>query len=169
MDFVHLRCHSNFSLLEGAATVDRLADAAAERGMSALALTDTNGLYAAVPFCKSARAAGVKPILGAELSESLDRFEQGARAVVLAKSNEGFAAVCRLVTARRIEEGFDLADALIRAAGTREIFVLTGEETLLRRLATRLPGGDLYVELCPTGKTGDTARIRCLVELAREL
>jgi len=169
VDFVHLRCHSNFSLLTGAATVDQLAEAAAGRGMSALALTDTNGLYAAVPFCKAARAAGLKPVLGAELTGSLERSAPGARAVVLARSNKGFAEVCRLVTARKLGEDFDLAEALIRAAGSQEIFVLTGEEALLRSLAPHLPGGDLYVELCPTGEAGETARLRRLVDLAREL
>ncbi|MBN2288244.1 MAG: PHP domain-containing protein, partial [Candidatus Glassbacteria bacterium] len=169
MDFVHLRCHSNFSLLEGAATVGRLAEAAAGRGMSALALTDTNGLYAAVPFCRAARGRGLKPILGVELTGSLERSCRGARAVVLARSNRGFAEVCRLATARSLEPGFRLAQALAGAAASGEVFVLTGEEDLLRSLASCLPAGGLYVELCPTGETGEAVRTRRLVELSREL
>ena len=66
LDFVHLRCHNNFSLLEGAATVQQLLEAARARGFRALALTDTNGLYAAVTFAKKAQELGIKPIFGAD-------------------------------------------------------------------------------------------------------
>ncbi len=65
--FVHLRCHSHYSFLDGASSVDDLLDAAAELGQDALALTDTNGLYGAVRFWKAARERGIKPIFGAEL------------------------------------------------------------------------------------------------------
>jgi len=102
LDFVHLRCHSNFSLLEGAATVQQLLEAAKVRGFHALALTDTNGIYAAVTFAKKAQELGIKPIFGAELTSSLDRRDRGARSVVLARDREGFAAACRLVTSRRL-------------------------------------------------------------------
>jgi len=169
LQFVHLRCHSNFSLLEGAATVQQLVEAAKARGFRALALTDTNGMYAAVTFAAKARKLGVKPIFGAELTSSLERRDRGARAVVLARDRDGFAAACRLVTSRHLEEDFDLAGALIREAAGSRLFVLTGQEDLLRRLAGRLPQGVLYAELCPDGKSGETTRLRRLAELAEKL
>ncbi|HUU27962.1 MAG TPA: DNA polymerase III subunit alpha [archaeon] len=171
MEFVHLRCHSNFSLLEGASTVAELVETAAGRGMSALALTDTNGLYAAVPFWKKARERGIKPVFGAELTSSLERAQKGGRAVVLARDREGFAAVCRLVTARQLEEHFDLAGAIVAEVSRRgdSLFVLTGEESLLRGLAGRLPEGTLYAELCLEGGSREGMRLERLAELAREL
>ena len=169
MDFVHLRCHSNFSLLEGAATVQQLLEAAKARGFCALALTDTNGIYAAVTFAKKAQELGIKPIFGAELTSSLERRDRGAHAVVLARDREGFAAACRLVTSRHLEEDFDLVEALTREAEDGHLFVLSGEEGLLRPLAGRLPQGSLYAELCPCRKSGETTRLRRLAELAEKL
>ncbi len=64
--FTHLHCHGAHSFLDGASGIGDLVARAAALGMEALALTDTNGLYGAVPFCLAARAAGVRPIVGAE-------------------------------------------------------------------------------------------------------
>ena len=62
--FVHLHCHSHYSFLRGVAPPEEIIAAAVEQKMPAVALTDTNGLYAAVPFYQAAKAAGVKPIVG---------------------------------------------------------------------------------------------------------
>jgi len=65
--FVHLHCHSHYSFLRAVPSPLELIVAAAEQKMPAVALTDTNGLYAAVPFYLAAREAGVKPIVGTVL------------------------------------------------------------------------------------------------------
>ncbi|MGI8928039.1 MAG: DNA polymerase III subunit alpha [Candidatus Limnocylindrales bacterium] len=65
--FVELHCHSNFSFLDGASSVDDLAERAAELGMPALALTDHNGLYGAVRFATAANEAGLRAIVGMEI------------------------------------------------------------------------------------------------------
>ena len=62
--FVHLRCHSHYSFLRGVNPPEEIIAAAVEQKMGAVALTDTDGMYAAVPFYQAARAAGVKPIVG---------------------------------------------------------------------------------------------------------
>ena len=85
---VHLHVHSYYSLLEGTAGVRQLVARAVEHGMPALALTDTNGLYGAIPFYKAARAAGIHPILGANLDGT----------VLLARDREGYARLCELLT-----------------------------------------------------------------------
>ncbi len=59
--FVHLHCHSQFSLLDGAGKIPDLIRAAKEMGMKALALTDHGNMYAAVQFFCEAKAAGIKP------------------------------------------------------------------------------------------------------------
>ncbi len=68
MSFVRLHVHSNFSLLAGTRPVGDLVRAAAGAGMPALALTDTNGLYAVVPFRRACIEHGVRPIYGVELT-----------------------------------------------------------------------------------------------------
>src|SRR5687767_9682682 len=65
-NFVHLHCHSTFSLLDGLARIDDLVDAAKKAGQTALALTDHGNLFGAVEFYKKCIAGGVKPILGYE-------------------------------------------------------------------------------------------------------
>ena len=77
MLFAHLHVHSYFSLLDGAAPVRELCLAAREMGMTALALTDHNGLYGAVRFFQAAKEAGIKPIIGAEFD--VERQEAGDR------------------------------------------------------------------------------------------
>ena len=65
--FVHLRLHSEFSVVDGTTRVDEAVEAAAQSGQPALALTDLNNLFGAVKFYKAARGAGVKPLLGADV------------------------------------------------------------------------------------------------------
>src|SRR3982074_2561417 len=65
--FVHLHCHSHYSFLRGVASPEEIVTAAVEQKIPAVALTDTNGLYAAVHFYKLAQEAKVKPIVGVAL------------------------------------------------------------------------------------------------------
>jgi error-prone DNA polymerase len=65
--FVHLHVHSSFSFMDGASSLDALIERARQLGMDAMALTDHQGLYGAIRFYKKARAAGLRPILGAEV------------------------------------------------------------------------------------------------------
>ncbi|HWB01038.1 MAG TPA: PHP domain-containing protein, partial [Pirellulales bacterium] len=64
--FVHLHCHSHYSLLDGASPIPALVERAKLTGMNALALTDHGNLYGALEFYQKATAAGVKPIVGYE-------------------------------------------------------------------------------------------------------
>src|SRR5262245_1220672 len=65
--FVHLRMHSEFSVVDGLCRIDAAVAAAARDGQGALALTDSANLFGAVRFYKAARGAGVKPIVGCDL------------------------------------------------------------------------------------------------------
>ena len=81
---VHLHVHSEYSLLDGACKIDRLAERAAELGMPALGLTDHGVMNGAVEHYKACRAAGIKPIIGLEaylvddrkLSPQAPRYER---------------------------------------------------------------------------------------------
>lgn len=64
--FVHLHCHSEYSLLDGLSRVKDLVQRAAELGQPAIALTDHGAMYGTMPFYRAARAAGIKPIIGIE-------------------------------------------------------------------------------------------------------
>ena len=68
MSFVHLHAHTNFSFGDGACRIPELVAAAAGMGMPALAATDHEGLYGAVRFYQACKAAGIKPIVGVELT-----------------------------------------------------------------------------------------------------
>jgi len=92
-DFVHLHVHSCFSMQDGAADLGRLVSRAAELDMPALALTDHEGLYGAVRFYQACRGAGIKPIVGAELT-----LEGNHHLVLLAQDRQGYANLCRLIS-----------------------------------------------------------------------
>ena len=64
--FVHLHVHSEYSMLDGAARVKPLIEAAVEQGMPAIAITDHGNMFGAHDFWKTATAAGIKPIIGTE-------------------------------------------------------------------------------------------------------
>ena len=64
--FVHLHCHSHYSLLDGASQIPALVQRAKALGMPALAITDHGNLYGAVEFLREAKAADLKPIVGLE-------------------------------------------------------------------------------------------------------
>src|SRR2546423_3047244 len=64
--FVHLHCHSHYSLLDGANRIPELVAHTKEHGMNAVALTDHGNLYGAIELYREARAAGINPIIGYE-------------------------------------------------------------------------------------------------------
>ena len=80
--YAELHCHTNFSFLDGASAADELVDRAVELGLSALAVTDHQGLYGVVRFSSAAREAGIHPVIGLEL-ELLDAFAPDAAGIVV--------------------------------------------------------------------------------------
>jgi len=96
--YVELHCHSAYSFLDGASQPEELAARAAEFGYEALALTDHDGLYGSLEFAHAAKALGVRPITGAEVT-----LEGGAHITLLVESRRGYANLCRLLTAAHAE------------------------------------------------------------------
>lgn len=95
-DYVELHCHSYYSLLDGASSPEALIQRAANLGMPALALTDHDAVYGAVPFVEAARKAGIRPILGAEVT-----LPGGAHLTLLAADATGWANLGRLISLAR--------------------------------------------------------------------
>lgn len=110
--FVHLHCHSHYSLLDGAGRLDRLIDRAKALRMNALALTDHGNLFGALQFYQKARAAGIKPIIGYEAyvapgsrfhKEAGSMKEASYHLTLLAQSQVGFKNLLRLASAAFLE------------------------------------------------------------------
>src|SRR5262245_54368932 len=148
---VPLRVHSAYTFLTGASPVEALVSRAKELGLPALALTDTNGLYGAIPFLFHAKRAGIRPIFGAEIDEPEPPEESApgpprdGRAVCLVREEAGWASLCRLISARHLAPDFDLARAIgENAAGA---LVLADPPSLLARLRERVPAGALHAAL----------------------
>src|SRR4051812_2568562 len=90
---VELHAHSAYSFLDGASLPDELAARAAELGYEALALTDHDGVYGSLEFAHAAKAFGVRPITGAEVT-----LEDGCHLTLLVETPKGYSNLCRLLT-----------------------------------------------------------------------
>src|SRR5512134_864897 len=89
--FVHLRLHSEYSIVDGIVRLEEAVEAAAADGMPALALTDLANVFGMVKFYQAARAAGVKPIIGCDLwlENEIDR-DKPYRMLLLCQSRTGY-------------------------------------------------------------------------------
>ncbi len=94
--FTHLRLHSEFSLADGTIRIKQLAKLVKNAGYDSVALTDINNIYGLIKFYKSAKAAGLKPILGAEVWV---RSEAGLhKLVLLCQNNQGYTHLCEIIS-----------------------------------------------------------------------
>ena len=137
-NFVHLHCHSHFSLLDGASPIKKLVARAKELGMNGLALTDHGNLYGALEFYQACKAEGVNPIVGYEAYIAPgSRLDKGGAAsskeaayhlTLLAKNRIGFKNLVKL-SSKAFLEGFyhkPRIDKEILAAHSEGIICLSG-------------------------------------------
>src|SRR3990167_3168803 len=109
--FVHLHTHSHYSLLDGLSKVDRLVELAKEYKMPAFAITDHGNMYGAIEFYKTAKKAGIKPILGVEayIAERGRKDKEAGldnkryHLTLLAKNLQGYQNLIKLVTIANLE------------------------------------------------------------------
>jgi len=182
-EYIELHCHSNFSLLDGASHSEDLVERAADLGMAALALTDHDAVYGAVRFVQAARARGIRPILGAELT-----LIGGHHLTLLVENQAGWRNLCRLISRARHnalkgqaalppEELVGHTDGLIALSGCRQGEVATAlqrreqDEALAAACRYRnLFGPDrFWIELQHHLLPDDDALVDELVALARHL
>jgi DNA polymerase-3 subunit alpha len=176
-------------MLEGAMEPKAIAARAASLGFPAVALTDRNGLYAAMPFTDACIAKGVQPVIGTalavarppELGQAIDWL------ILLAKDDHGYANLCKLVSAAHLDRPLSEEPhvPLAKLDGLNEgLIALTagGEGALARLLADgqggkaraylekleRLFDGRLYVELSRRGDPTEDAAEEALIDLAYE-
>ncbi|MGZ5081096.1 MAG: DNA polymerase III subunit alpha [Usitatibacter sp.] len=102
--FVHLRLHTEYSIVDGMARVDDAVAAAAADSMPALAITDASNLFGAIKFFEAARARGIQPVIGCDLWVSNERNRDAPyRLTLLCRDRTGYLHLCDLLTRAHAE------------------------------------------------------------------
>ncbi len=178
--YAELRVASAFSFLDGASLPEDLIEEAARREIPAVALVDRNGVYGAPRFYKAAKAAGIKALVGAEVS-----IDFRSRLTLLVESRTGYKNLCRLITAGALGKAKGETSVTLEqvAAHAEGLHCLTGGEegpiarslseggleaagALLESLAEIFPRR-LHVELQRHRLAGQEHRNQALGDLAR--
>tara|TARA_R110002020_G_scaffold475731_1_gene711941 strand:- start:7585 stop:11109 length:3525 start_codon:yes stop_codon:yes gene_type:complete len=132
--FIHLRTHSEYSLLEGALRLKKLPDMCVKAGMPALALTDTNNMFAALEFSVAMSGAGVQPIIGCQVDLEYVTPQPGekprlpAPVVLLAQSERGYEHLMKLNSCLYLDKAGALPQVTLAelAAHSADVICLTG-------------------------------------------
>lgn len=105
--FVHLRCHSEYSIVDGTVRIDDYVKAAQKDAMPALALTDLSNLFGAIKFYKAARGKGIKPIVGCDVwVENTQSRDQPYRLLLLVQNLTGYRHLCELLSQAFLENQY---------------------------------------------------------------
>ncbi|MDA8520613.1 DNA polymerase III subunit alpha [Acidovorax sp. NCPPB 4044] len=187
--FVHLRLHTEFSVVDGTTRIDDVAKAAAKDGQPALAVTDLHNLFGAIKFYKEARGKGVKPVLGAEISvEPESAGGPVSRMLLLVQGGQGYLNLCELLArawTRNVVKNVPLCtwDWLEELSG--DLIALSGAHAgpvgqaftrgdqasaagVALRLANLFPHR-FYLELQRAGRPEDESQVVAAVQLAARL
>ncbi|MDI3380163.1 DNA polymerase III subunit alpha [Xenophilus aerolatus] len=189
--FVHLRLHTEFSVVDGTTRIDEVVKAAAQDGQPALAITDLNNLFGGVKFYKQARGKGVKPVMGCEVMiEGLDADAAPSRIVLLVQSFEGYLNLCEILArawTQNVGRGQtqaiakwdwlqELNGGLICLAGAQAgplgAPLMAGNAERAREIALQLAGlftHRFYIELQRAGRADDEPHVVAAVQLAARL
>ncbi|EKT58251.1 DNA polymerase III subunit alpha [Providencia burhodogranariea] len=184
--FIHLRVHSDYSMIDGLAKTGPLVKKVAAMGMPAFAITDFTNLCGLVKFYGAAHGAGIKPIIGADFFvESEQLGDEIAHLTVLARNNEGYQNLTLLIS-EAYQKGYGAIgptiqrdwlikhkEGLILLSGGRQgdvgQFLLRGNQALvdecLRFYETHFPGC-YYLELIRTGRPDEESYLHAAIELA---
>lgn len=189
MPFVHLRIHTEYSVVDGTLRVDDAAAAAAADGQPALAITDLDNLFGAIKFYKACRGKGVKPVIGCDVwMEPLPESTQPSRLALLVQDGTGYLNMCELLArgwtrnAQRTTAWLkwewlqELGGGLIAMSGADMGAVgqalLAGDPARAAQVARQLDQtfpGRFYLELQRAGLATNEAHVRAAVPLAAEL
>ena len=188
--FVHLRLHSEFSVVDGTNRIDDAVQVAADDKQPALALTDLNNLFGTIKFYKEARSKGVKPLLGAEIY--LESLTQDAnhlsKMILLVQSQQGYLNLCELLS-RGWTQNVHKAVGVIKLAWLQELSqglialsgaqsgpvgqaLVQGDLSRASELALQIAGifpHRFYIELQRAGRADDESHVVAAVQLASHL
>lgn len=189
--FVHLHCHTEYSLLDGHGRIKQLVQKAKDLGQPALAITDHGYMYGVVQFYDACKAAGIKPILGVELYMAADIHEKKDRKaghiILLAKNNQGYQNLVKIESIAAIEgfyykprtdlnilrkyhEGIICLSACIQ--GDVPQLLLAGKKEEAYALAAQYKdifGEDYYIELQYHGLEDQKKLLYPLLDMANAL
>ncbi len=187
--FIHLRLHSEYSIVDGIVRLDEAVAAAKQDAMPALALTDLSNVFGMVKFYQAARAVGIKPVIGCDvfITNPAER-DKPFRLLLLCQSNIGYLRLCTLLTRAYLEnqphgrpeiqknwlrEGTDGLLALSGAhLGEVGMTLLKGNQATARQIALEWAGlfpGRYYLEVQRAGAAREETHVRGTVRLAEEL
>ncbi|GEM74084.1 DNA polymerase III subunit alpha [Vibrio sagamiensis] len=186
--FVHLRIHSDFSLVDGINKVPPLVKKVAELGMPAMALTDFTNLCGLVKYYGAAHANGVKPIIGADFKMQSDEFgEELTQLTVLAADNIGYKNLTLLISKAYLRGHIqhqpvidkawlaDLSEGLIVLSGAKNGEIgkglLKGNKSIVQSCIDfyqQYFPNRFYLELVRTGRPDEETYLHFAVELAEE-
>jgi error-prone DNA polymerase len=183
MSYVELHCHSAYSFLDGASQPEELAARAGELGYEALALTDHDGVYGSLEFAHAAKAFGVRPITGAEIT-----LDGGAHVTLLVETRRGYGNLCRLLTrahagTRRpgredrdplppsvsLEAVMEASEGLVCLSGCARRGLALLDPNAAARLAGAFGHERFLVELQRPFERGDARRLGLLRDLAEHI
>jgi len=187
--FIHLHLHTEYSLVDGTVRIKQLVDRARELGMPAVAVTDQHNLFALVKFYQAAEAAGIKPIVGADvLLRSAEDPDHVSRLVLLCQDRQGYLNLCELLSRGYLEgqhHGIpylrrdwvaEHANGLIALSAAREgdigQAILAGHPNRARQLAVfwaRHFPERFYIEIQRTGREQEPLYEQAALHLAGEL
>ena len=189
--FVHLRLHTEFSVVDGTNRIDEVVAAAKADRQPALAITDLNNLFGGVKFYKEARGAGVKPVLGAEVFvDGLGEPGVLTRIIVLVQNSEGYLHLSELLArawTQNVGRGQaqpacklawlqELNGGLIALSGAQAgplgAALLQGQAERAAEVALQLAGlfpHRFYIELQRAGRPEDEPHVIAAVQLAARL
>jgi DNA polymerase-3 subunit alpha len=188
--FVHLRLHTEFSVVDGTNRIEDVVKAAAADAQPALAITDLNNLFGAIKFYKEARGKGLKPVIGCELMLQGVGGEASAvsRVLLLVQNHRGYLNLCEILARAwtrnvvraqgvcRLEWLQELNEGLILLAGAQAgpigQVLLQGDESRASELALQLAAifpHRFYIELQRAGRGDDEAHVAAAVQLAARL
>ncbi|MBY7876194.1 DNA polymerase III subunit alpha [Vibrio fluvialis] len=186
--FIHLRIHSDFSMVDGLSKVPPLVKKVAAMGMPAMALTDFTNLCGLVKFYGTAHGCGIKPIVGADFSVRSDEFgDELTRITVLAKDNVGYKNLTLLISDAYLrghvqhqpvidkEWLLKYAEGLIILSGGKngEIgrALLKGNQALVEKCVEFYQthfADNFYLELVRTGRADEESYLHFALELAEQ-
>jgi DNA polymerase-3 subunit alpha len=184
-EFVHLRLHSEYSLVDGLVRIKPLAAKVADMGMPAVALTDFNNFFGLIKFYKAVQGAGVKPILGADVLLSNEDEGAVSQLVLLATDLSGYRNLTQLISRAYLEgqrQAVPIIDkswlsthneGLIALSGGRQgevgVALVSGRhadaEVALREMMALFPER-FYLELQRTSRADEEDYIHAAVTLA---
>ena len=151
---IPLHVHTNYSLMQGTIRINELIEACKRNGIKSIAVTDTNAMNGLIQFAKKSIEENIEPIIGTCITEPNDEKKY---IILLAKNNEGYSDICRIITQRKLNEDFSLYKMVKQS--WQHLFIITPFIDVLRDCNRE---NSVYAEIISTnsnkGKALETFR-----------